>query len=283
MRVRIWGSRGSLATPGPDTLRFGGNTSCAEVRLEDGTLIVLDAGTGIRPLGLELEREPEPVRAVHLLLTHLHLDHLEGLGFFGPMWRAEVDLHVWGPPSPLLELERRVEKLLSPPLFPVRLLEVPSRLMFHDVTREPWNIGTATVHGQEVVHQGPTVAYRIEENGSSLAYIPDHEPALGRDLGRIDTPYLSGYGVAQGVDVLIHDSQYTEDEYPKRIGWGHSSTAHVVGYAQRTGVKQLVMFHHDPLHGDAFLESNLERARDLWDDHGPAPVLAYEGMEIELD
>jgi phosphoribosyl 1,2-cyclic phosphodiesterase len=283
VRVRIWGSRGSLATPGPDTVRFGGNTSCAEVRLDDGTLIVLDAGTGIRPLGVELEREPEPVRAVHLLLTHLHLDHLEGLGFFGPMWRADVDLHVWGPPSPLLELERRIERLLSPPLFPLRLVEVPSRLMFHDVTREPWQIGTATVRGQEVVHQGPTVAYRIEENGSSLAYIPDHEPALGRDLGRIDTSYLSGYGVAEGVDVLIHDSQYTEDEYPKRIGWGHSSTAHVVGYAQRTRAKQLVMFHHDPLHGDAFLESNLERARDLWDDHGPAPVLAYEGMEIQLD
>jgi phosphoribosyl 1,2-cyclic phosphodiesterase len=280
VRARIWGCRGSLASPGPETVRYGGNTSCVEVRLDDDTLIILDAGTGIRPLGNSIMGELP--RKIHLLLTHLHIDHLEGLGFFGPLWTHDVDLHVWGPPSPLRSLERRIARYLSPPLFPIHLQDIPARPTFHDVPDDAWKIGPAMVSARPVSHRGPTVGYRLQENGQTLAYIPDHEPALGVDLGTVEPEWISGHAVAAGVDVLFHDSQYTEDEYLQRIGWGHSSTEHVVTFASICDVRQLVMFHHDPMHSDDELERILARATELWVGSGNGPVLAFEGMELDL-
>ncbi len=217
-----------------------------------------------------------------MLLTHLHIDHIEGLAFFAPLWSADVDLHVWGPPSPLQSLEHRIAQYLSPPLFPIHLHDIPSRPQFHDVPDDEWKIGTARVMARPVSHRGPTVGYRIEENGASLAYIPDHEPALGLDLRAIEPEWISGHSLAHAADVLLHDSQYDEDEYPNRIGWGHSSVVHSVTYAMVQAVRQLVMFHHDPLHTDDDLETMLGRARDLWDGDGDGPILAYEGMELKL-
>jgi len=280
VRARVWGCRGSLAAPGPETVRYGGNTSCVEIRTSDDSLIILDAGTGIRPLGLTLANELP--RTIHVFLTHLHLDHLEGLGFFSPLWEADVDLHIWGPPSPVRTLERRIARYLSPPLFPIHLQDIPSQPTFHDVPDDEWKIGTAVIRARPVSHRGPTVGYRISENAQALAYIPDHEPALGVDLRAVEPDWVSGHGVAHDAAVLLHDSQYTEDEYPRRIGWGHSSTAHVVTFAEICSVQQLVMFHHDPLHSDDQLESILARARDLWSGGGPGPTLAHEGMELDL-
>ncbi len=280
MRATIWGCRGSLASPGPETVRYGGNTSCVEVRLDDDTLVILDAGTGIRPLGISLQAELP--RTIHVFLTHLHMDHLEGLGFFGPLWVPGVDLHVWGPPSPLRSLDRRIARYLSPPLFPVHLQDIPSHPTFHDVPDEDWKLGGALIRARPVSHRGPTVGYRIQENGQSLAYIPDHEPALGVDLRGVEPEWISGHAVAQGADVLLHDAQYTEDEYRQRIGWGHSSVVHTVTFAEVSRVRQLVMFHHDPLHSDDQLEALLAQARGLWQGGGSGPVLAHEGMELEL-
>ena len=280
MRATVWGSRGSLATPGRDTLRYGGNTSCVELVLSDGTLLILDAGTGIRGLGVNLgETAPE---TIHLCLTHLHLDHLEGLGFFGPLWRAETELHIWGPSSPIASLHDRIVRYLSPPLFPLQLGDAPSSVVFHDVPEEAWAIGSATISAAPVSHPGPTVGYRIEEHGASLAYIPDHEPALGNDLRSLEPEWISGLGLAHGVTVLLHDSQYTEDEYPQRIGWGHSSVAHAVTFALMAHADRLVLFHHDPLHDDARLETLADRAHELWGGNGSGPELAYEGMSLTL-
>jgi len=250
------------------------------VRLDDDTLIILDAGTGIRPLGIAL-RQGRP-RTIHVFLTHLHLDHLEGLGFFGPLWESDVDLHIWGPPSPLRSLDRRIARYLSPPLFPIHLQDIPSHPTFHDVPDEDWKIGGALIRARPVSHRGPTVGYRISENGQSLAYIPDHEPALGVDLRSVEPEWVSGHAVAQSVDLLFHDSQYTEDEYLQRVGWGHSSVVHVVTFAEICDVRRLVMFHHDPLHTDDQLEALLGRATELWNAGGIPPVLAYEGMELDL-
>jgi phosphoribosyl 1,2-cyclic phosphodiesterase len=280
VRARIWGCRGSLASPGPETVRYGGNTSCIEVRLDDDTLIILDAGTGIRPLGNTLVQELP--RTIHLFLTHLHIDHIEGLGFFGPLWSPEVDLHIWGPPSPLRSLERRIARYLSPPLFPIHLADIPSEPTFHDVPDDDWKIGPARILARPVSHRGPTVGYRVEENGQALAYIPDHEPALGVDLRSTEPEWISGHAVAQAADILFHDSQYTEEEYPQRIGWGHSSTTHVVTFAEVCDVRQLVLFHHDPMHSDDQLEGILEHAAEMWEGRGTGPVLAYEGMELDL-
>src|SRR3954453_14687032 len=143
MDVRIWGCRGSLAAPGADTVKYGGNTSCVEVRLASGHVLVLDAGTGMRPLGVRLNAE-SPTE-VHILLTHLHLDHLQGLGFFRPLFVPNLDVHIWGPSSPVQHLAERIAMYLSPPLFPVRLEDVPSKLTFHDAPEEPIEIGSATV------------------------------------------------------------------------------------------------------------------------------------------
>jgi phosphoribosyl 1,2-cyclic phosphodiesterase len=278
MRARVWGCRGSLASPGPETIRYGGNTSCVEIRLDDGTLIVLDAGTGIRPFGLSLD--PKQDTTIHLFLSHLHLDHLEGLGFFSALWRPDVDLHVWGPPSPLRSLEQRIARYLSPPLFPVHLSDIPSHPTFHDMPDGEFELGSAVVRAQPISHRGPTVGYRITENGRSLAYLPDHEPALGVDLEQMEPEWISGHGVAEGADVLFHDAQYTPEEYNDRIGWGHSSVEHVVAFANVSKVGKLVMFHHDPLHSDAELEALAKRAGELWSGNGDGPALAYEGMEI---
>lgn len=280
MKARVWGCRGSLATPGPETLRYGGNTSCVEVRLDDGSVMVLDAGTGIRPLGLLLEAED--VREVHVLLSHLHMDHLQGLGFFKPLFDANVAVHIWGPSSPTRTLSDRIATYLSPPLFPVTVSQLPSKLTFHDAPEEAWTIGSGTVMAVNVAHQGPTLGFRIEDGGRSLAYIPDHEPSVGVDLRTLGPDWISGAQVAHAVDVLLHDSQYSEEEYPRHVGWGHCSIDHVVTFAQLAGVKRLVLFHHDPLHTDDQLDALGERARQLWDGAEGALDLAYEGMEIDL-
>ncbi|MEO7803746.1 MAG: MBL fold metallo-hydrolase [Actinomycetota bacterium] len=279
MHVKIWGCRGSLPTTGPDTLRYGGDTACVEVNAADGSLIILDAGTGIRSLGISLQRDLP--RTVHLLFTHLHLDHLIGFGFFAPLWSETVDIHIWGPPSPFRSFEELLVRYVSPPLFPVHIGDMPSHLTIHDVTAEQWQVGSATISADPVQHQGPTIGYRISENGRSLAYLPDHEPARGADLTEKDPDWLSGNALAQDVDVLIHDAQYTKGEYQQRVGWGHSSVEDVVKFAHLTRAKHLIMFHHDPLHGDDQLDSLQREARSLARD-GLTADLAREFMEFDL-
>jgi phosphoribosyl 1,2-cyclic phosphodiesterase len=280
VRATVWGCRGSLATPGEETLRYGGNTSCVELELADGTVVVLDAGTGARGLGLRLAADRPAV--IHLLLTHLHLDHLEGLGFFRPLWTSGVELHVWGPASPVMSLRERVARYLSPPLFPMQLADVAAHVTFHDVPEEPWSIGSARFLAEPVLHPGATVGYRVEENGSSLTYIPDHEPAFGHDLDSRSPDWISGWELARDASVVIHDAQYTETEYEEKTGWGHSSVADAVAFARIAGARRLVLFHHDPMHSDDELERLRERAHELWDGNGSRPELAYEGMEIVL-
>ena len=280
MRARVWGCRGSLAAPGADTLQYGGNTSCVEVRGHRGDLLVLDAGTGMRPLGVAMAGEDPD--EVHVLLTHLHLDHLQGLGFFRPLFRPDLVVHIWGPPSPVQPLADRIATYLSPPLFPVRLADIPSRLEFHDAPEEPVTIGSFSVRAALVTHQGPTVGYRIDEDGHSLVYLPDHEPGLGFGLAERPAEWVSGLHLAQRADVLLHDAQYSDDEYPRHIGWGHSAIRHVVEFAQMAEVRYLVLFHHDPYHADTELEGLAEVAQKLCD-AGPTQVIAArEGMTIQL-
>jgi phosphoribosyl 1,2-cyclic phosphodiesterase len=281
MQARVWGCRGSLAAPGPDTVRYGGNTSCVEVRLDSGPTLVLDAGTGMRPLGVAIDHEP--VDELHILLTHLHMDHLQGLGFFRPLFRSGADVHVWGPASPVQSLADRIALYLSPPLFPVRLGDIPAQVMFHDAPEEAVRIGSATIRAGKVTHQGPTVGYRIEENGRALVYLPDHEPSIGVHLADEPSEWISGHDVAHDADVLFHDAQYRDDEYAQHIGWGHSATEHVMGFANKAAAHSLVLFHHDPYHTDDELDALLVDARRRWDGAHEQVCLAHEGMMINLD
>ena len=280
MKATVWGCRGSLAAPGPETVRYGGNTSCLEVRLSDDRLIVIDAGTGIRNLGVALGSD-RPDR-IDILLTHLHLDHIEGLAFFTPLWDPSCEVHLWGPPSPNHSLRERIAMYFSPPLFPVHLDDIPAHLVFHDVPEEDWDLGTAVASAVPVNHPGPTLGYRLDEQGKALAYISDHEPALGIDLATASPEWVSGFAVARGADLLFHDAQYTEEEYPHRVGWGHSSIAHTVAFGLLTKVQRLVLFHHDPLHSDAQLELLLARAHELWGEENGSLVMAHEGMKLDV-
>ena len=251
MKVTLWGTRGSLASPGPDTVRYGGNTACVEVETGDGACLVLDAGTGIRRLGAAFGPE---AKRVDVLLTHLHMDHLQGLGFFAPLYRPELEVHIWGPSSTTLDLQSRLARYLSPPLFPVRLRDLPCRLALHDVPLGDFQIGSLTVTAALICHPGPTVGYRLNEDGKTVAYMPDHELALGVRHFPEAPEWTSGFDLAAGVDLLIHDAQYTAAEYDEHVGWGHSAIPHTLAFAAAAGVRKLVTFHHDPSHDDVLLD-----------------------------
>lgn len=250
MKVALWGTRGSIPTPGPETARYGGNTSCVHVEGRDGAQLVLDAGTGIRRLGDTLGRGPG---RVDLLLSHLHMDHIQGLGFFAPLYDPEMEVHIWGPASTTQGLASRLTRYLAPPLFPVLLRDLPCDLQLHEVPCGGFEVGGFRISAAMVCHPGPTVGYRIQEGDRVLAYLSDHEPALGMDrfeLEALDPDWVSGYEVAHDADLLIHDTQYTTEEYAERIGWGHSSVEQCLTFARLARVKHLVAFHHDPARAD---------------------------------
>ena len=260
MRVKLWGTRGSLPSPGPETTRYGGNTSCVEVQGADDTLLVLDSGTGIRRLSAAL---PSTLRRVDILLTHLHMDHIQGLGFFAPLRIPGVEVHIWGPSSSTLSLRERLSRYLSPPLFPIYLRDMASTKLLHEtpcheVPCEDFKIGEFHISAALINHVDPTVGYRIESDRGTLAYLPDHEPALGIPDFPLSADWTSGYELAAGVDLLLHDAQYTTEEYAERVGFGHSSLAQAFAFANLTEAQHFVPFHHDPTHSDEDLDSLFE-------------------------
>jgi phosphoribosyl 1,2-cyclic phosphodiesterase len=282
MKVKFWGTRGSIPSPGPETVRYGGNTSCVGVTLSDGSVLALDAGSGIRSLGLSLPDEPA---RLHILLTHLHLDHILGLAFFAPAFRPQTEIVVWGPASPEASLRDRIARYVSAPLSPLEVRELPCDVSFRHCPETEWEIGSARVRAASVSHRGPTLGYRIEDGGSSLTYIPDHEPALGADLDELEEDWISGFELARDTSLLIHDGQYTDAEYPDHVGWGHSALSHTLSFAHRAGAERTVLFHHDPLHSDAFLDRLGTEAQEGWAARGgigDAVSLGAEGAELEL-
>lgn len=278
MKVTIWGARGSLADSGPEHARYGGNTSCVEVEGEGGTLLVLDAGTGARKLGAKLNGK---VNEVHVLLTHFHMDHIQGLGFFGPLFNPDTKVTIWGPPSTTLSMHDRLTRYLSPPLFPLRIRDFDCTWELCDAPRGSFQIGEFKLEADLVSHPNPTMGYRISNGSGTLAYIPDHEVALGRDWFPSEPEWTSGYAIAKGVDLLIHDTQYLDEEYSEHIGWGHSTTSQSMAFARLCGVKRLVTFHHDPAHDDAAIDGVVKAARA--EANGKIDVIGgAEGATFEL-
>jgi phosphoribosyl 1,2-cyclic phosphodiesterase len=189
------------------------------------------------------------------------MDHVQGLGFFAPLFEPEMEVHIWGPPSTTLDLRERLSRYLSPPLFPVQMRDLPCRLTLHNVPLEEFEINGLRVRAELVCHPGPTVGYRITEGAHSIAYLSDHEPALGvRDFPE-RSEWTSGFALATSADLLIHDAQYTDLEYPSHVGWGHSAMRHAVRFAQIAETERLVTFHHDPQHDDAMIDAILDEVR----------------------
>jgi ribonuclease BN (tRNA processing enzyme) len=209
------------------------------------------------------------------------MDHIQGLGFFGPLYDPRMEVHIWGPASATLDLEARLRRYLSPPLFPVMLSDLPCRLALHQVSHGRVAIGPFGVTAARVCHPGPTVGYRVEAGGRALAYLPDHEPALGARRFPLGPEWTSGFDLARGVDLLLHDAQYTREEYPAHVGWGHSTVHDALALARLAEVGRCVPFHHDPGRSDAALEAAVSAAiADLRPGFPVTP--AAEGAEFDL-
>ncbi len=277
MKITIWGTRGSLPAPSPENNHFGGNTSCVQVTQGDACLI-LDAGSGIRRLG---DAFPPNISRIDILLTHLHMDHIMGLGFFLPLYKPNMEVNIWGPTSNRESLLLRLQRYLSPPLFPIRLQDLPCQPNIIEIDHSEFNIGALKIQSTFICHPGPTIGYRIENGQSVFTYMPDHEPALGSSNFPQEPSWTSGYDLATGADLLLHDAQYTNEEYAPRVGWGHSSMDDALKFAEMTAVKKMLFFHHDPSHTDAHLRHLLQNA--VGDKTLPFEVaIAAEGDVFDL-
>jgi phosphoribosyl 1,2-cyclic phosphodiesterase/CheY-like chemotaxis protein len=298
-RLKLWGVRGSLPTPGPGTVRYGGNTSCVEVRA-DGEIIVLDAGTGIRGLGLALEKElgPEPIKLT-LLITHTHWDHIQGLPFFAPAYNPKNLIRILGYEGARTGLGTILAGQMETPFFPVSLRELPSHLAIEELKEMEFQIGKVKVQAKFANHPGICAGYRLFTSAGSIAYMPDSEPyeplklQLAKQDG-IDAAEARNFAEAEQAkmveflrdcDVAILDAQYTDEEYQQHVGWGHSSLSSVVNLALDANIKKILLFHHDPGHDDDMIDRMVEQARSLVSKRAKKMVVegAREGVEILLE
>ena len=288
MRVHFWGTRGSVPAPGSATTRFGGNTSCVEVLAVDGTCVVLDCGTGARELGLALLAAGPP--PIHLLLTHTHWDHIQGFPFFAPAYLPGTILNVYATSG----LERTLEEALAGQMqhtyFPVRLSELRAQIAVHEVGEGTFSLGGITIHTQYLNHTAPCLGYHLEAGGGSIVYATDHEPfwwegppvaPAQRLLHPGDRRYLEWLA---GADLVIHDAQYTDVEYPAKRSWGHASVEYATDLAILAGVKRLVLSHHDPTRTDQMVGRLVQRMRRRARQCGSNldVIAAAEGVDLEL-
>ncbi|MEK7667972.1 MAG: MBL fold metallo-hydrolase [Gemmatimonadota bacterium] len=283
--VTFWGTRGTIPTPGPHTARYGGNTPCVEVRDPSGHLVILDAGTGIRSLGRHLQQQAGPggVRA-DIVVSHAHWDHIQGLPYFAPFFVKGNTLTVWGPKQGDVGMDTILKNLMQPVVFPVPLEALAATLEVRHVGAEPIAAPGCTITAMRVRHPSVTMGYRLTfPGGKSLVYVSDNELGPG---GQYEVPadwrarFVEFIG---DTDLLIHDSMYTPEEYPRYSGWGHSSFAESAELAIDAGARRVALFHHEPEHSDSMLDEISNRARDLAGQHGRLDVvLAAEGMKLTL-
>jgi len=270
MNLRFWGVRGSIPTPEANRLRYGGNTTCLEIGCPgEKEAVIIDCGSGLRALGEELlERQ---VSRIHIMLTHFHWDHIQGLPSFAPLFRPGVEI-VFYANRAAHEARNLLETQMAHPFFPLPFAEVGSRTEFRRIEcGMPFQAGSITVAAFPLFHPQGAVGYRVESDGQVLVHAADHEhgnPEVDAGLTR----------VAENADLLVMDAQYTPEEYAGKVGWGHSSFAHAAQAAQSAGVGRLLLFHHDPDHSDTFLDGMLRDARTLF----PSTGMAKEGIVLDV-
>lgn len=287
MQVQFWGTRGSIPKPGPTTIRYGGNTLCHELRTARGTLVIIDCGTGLHGLGLKLLSGGRRGLAGHILISHTHWDHIQGIPFFAPFFVPGNKWNIYGPKGLNQSLRETLAGQMQHAYFPITTDEFGASIRYHDLLEGTFEIDDLKVTTQYLNHPALTLGYRLEADGATVVYCCDHEPfsldvAEGRrEFFGLDQRHAD---FIQGADLLIHDAQYTAAEYPSKLGWGHSTAEFVVKLAQHAKVKQVVFTHHDPLRTDQALDDIVERLRDgLKDGHSTVLVsAAAEGKTIEV-
>ncbi|MGH7863242.1 MAG: MBL fold metallo-hydrolase [Candidatus Dormibacteraceae bacterium] len=277
MKIRFWGTRGTRPTPGPKTLRYGGNTSCVEVRAQGGGLVIMDSGTGIAELGSLLLAEG--VTEVTILVTHTHWDHIQGFPFFAPAFEAEAKITIVGPRGSVRPLEAAFVDQMDAPYFPLRLEQLAAELHFVEVdSQQTFEVAGMMVTPHPLHHPITTYGYRLDYADRTFVFATDNEVEPGADHSDL-TRWCAG------ADLLVHDAQYGSEEYRDHVGWGHSSFEAALEVASAAGAARLGFFHHDPQHSDADVETLMESALRVCPKKGArcgAAFLAAEAQEIEI-
>jgi phosphoribosyl 1,2-cyclic phosphodiesterase len=276
MLITFYGVRGSTPSPSDANRRYGGNTATVVLERPGAAPIVFDLGTGLRMWGQTLA--PDAAFRATALVTHIHWDHVQGLPFFSPVLRPGGQLDVYAPSQAEGPLEKVFGDFMRPPYFPVHYSQLQGDIRFHEVMDHDFEIGSAKIKVRPVPHCGPTVGYRVDWEGASVAYISDHQAPPG-----LDTVAEAALELCDGVDLLIHDAQYTPEEFARKADWGHCTMDYAVLVAREAGARRLCLFHHDPSHGDDELDRLHDELRSRAGDSGPAEIIgAREGLQIQL-
>lgn len=284
MRVRFYGTRGSIATPGAATIRYGGNTSCVAVRSRSGTLVVLDMGTGAAVLGRELTAAGGKLRG-HILISHTHWDHIQGLPFFAPLFVPGNEWDIYAPRGLRTTLRETLAGQMEHTYFPVELDQLGAAIRYHDLVEGTLQVGDIAVTARYLNHPALTLGYRLEADRASVVYSCDHEPhsrQLASAAGEIEGQDRWHAEFLGDADLVIHDAQYVAAEYPTKIGWGHSTVEYALAVARHAGVKRLALSHHDPTRSDDAVDEVVDRLRTGMESGAVEVFAAAEGMEIEL-
>lgn len=288
MRVRFWGTRGSLAVPGPDTVRYGGNTSCVQIESNGGTLLVVDCGTGARGLGRALTADGSAPERGAVLISHTHWDHIQGFPFFAPLFAPGSEWDVYGPRGLGESLRDTLAGQMQYTYFPITLDALGAEIRYHSLVEGVFEVGDVRVRTRYLNHPVLTLAYRLEADGVSVVYACDHEPheqeaADGSKPLRGEDRAHAGF--LAGADLLIHDAQFTAEEYPDHRGWGHSPAEYVVRVAREAGVRRLALSHHAPGRSDDQIDAMVDRLRGRvgGDGHRLEILAAEEGLIIDLE